>query len=148
MIGFIEKNRLYIGITLVLIILFGCGILLWQKQIGSAWFSEKEIELANLRRENQELRNKLAELEKQNSNTGEVKSAVSQEPEGEYAKINLNTADARTLETLPGIGPTRAQQIIDYRKRNGGFKTISEIKNIKGIGPKTFEKLKDMITVD
>lgn len=62
-------------------------------------------------------------------------------------KININTASIDELDLLPGIGPTYAQRIVDYRKKNGPFKTISEIQNVSGIGPKTFEKLKDLITI-
>lgn len=61
--------------------------------------------------------------------------------------ININTATAEELEKLPGIGPAKAQAIIDYRNKFGGFKTIEEIKNVKGIGEKTYEKLKDLITI-
>lgn len=61
--------------------------------------------------------------------------------------ININTATAEQLDTLPGIGTTYAQRIIEYRQTNGGFKSIDEIKNVKGIGEKTFEKFRDKITV-
>lgn len=62
-------------------------------------------------------------------------------------KININTANLSQLDSLPGIGPTYAQRIIDYRNQNNKFKTIEEIKNIKGIGDKTFEKFKDLISI-
>lgn len=61
--------------------------------------------------------------------------------------INLNTATLEELQTLPGIGETRAQDIIDYRQAHNGFKAIDEIQNISGIGTATFEKLKEHITV-
>lgn len=60
-------------------------------------------------------------------------------------KVNLNTASQSELETLPGIGPSKALAIIDYRETNGGFKTIDDLKKIGGIGDKTFEKLKEHI---
>ncbi|HOB19138.1 MAG TPA: helix-hairpin-helix domain-containing protein [Candidatus Atribacteria bacterium] len=60
-------------------------------------------------------------------------------------KVNINTADQKTLETLPGIGPVKARNIIKYREENGPFKSIEEIMNVSGIGEKTFEGLKDMI---
>lgn len=63
-------------------------------------------------------------------------------------KININTADSETLQELPNIGPAKAQAIIDYRNQNGRFKSIDEIKNVKGIGDKTFEELKDLISID
>jgi competence protein ComEA len=63
-------------------------------------------------------------------------------------KININTADLAELDTLPGIGPTTAQKIIDYRTQNGPFKAIEEIKNVSGIGDKKFEEIKDKIKVN
>ncbi|UQD52817.1 hypothetical protein C0971_12805 [Bacillus methanolicus] len=66
---------------------------------------------------------------------------------GESTLVNINRADSSELETLPGIGPSKSAAIIEYREKNGPFKTIEDIKNISGIGEKTFEKLKDLITV-
>lgn len=60
--------------------------------------------------------------------------------------ININTASREELDTLPGIGPTIAQRIIDYREENGPFQTIEDIVNVSGIGPATFENIKDLIT--
>lgn len=63
-------------------------------------------------------------------------------------KVNINSASAGTLDDcLPGIGPAYAQRIIEYRQAHGGFKTIEEIQEVRGIGPKTFEKLKGQITL-
>ena len=62
-------------------------------------------------------------------------------------KIDINTADKEELDGLPGIGPVRAQRIIDYRQQHGCFLDIYEIINIKGIGPKTFDGIKDLIAV-
>ena len=62
-------------------------------------------------------------------------------------KININTADSTSLQTLNGVGPATAQKIIDYRQSNGRFSSVEDIKNVSGIGDKTFEKLKDSITI-
>ena len=62
-------------------------------------------------------------------------------------KININTADYDELQTLTGVGPVTAQKIIDYREDSGRFTTIEDIKNVSGIGDKTFEKFKDDIKV-
>ena len=61
--------------------------------------------------------------------------------------INLNTATAAQLETLPGVGSRTAQLIVEHRQKNGGFKKIEELMNIKGIGEKSFLKLKPLVTV-
>ncbi len=61
--------------------------------------------------------------------------------------ININTASLEELDELPGIGPTIAQRIIDYRDANGPFQTIEDLLNVSGVGPSTFEQIKDLITV-
>jgi competence protein ComEA len=61
--------------------------------------------------------------------------------------INLNTATAIQIATLPGIGPKTADLIVQYRQKNGSFKKVEEIMNVRGIGEKTFLKLKSRITV-
>jgi len=61
------------------------------------------------------------------------------------AAVNINTADLKTLESLPGIGASKAQAIIDYRTEHGNFKSIDDLKNVKGIGDKVLEKIKDQI---
>ena len=63
------------------------------------------------------------------------------------AIVNLNTATLTQLQTLPGIGARTAQAIVDHRQKNGGFKKIEELMNVKGIGEKSFLKLKPLITV-
>ncbi|MDK2822647.1 MAG: competence protein ComEA [Clostridia bacterium] len=63
-------------------------------------------------------------------------------------KININNASLQQLETLIGIGPTKARAIVDYRNNNGRFNSIEELMNVKGIGQATFDKLKDQITVN
>src|SRR5512136_1226764 len=63
------------------------------------------------------------------------------------ARININTAPASELETLPRIGPKVAQRIIDFRTKNGNFKKVEEIMKVQGIGEKIYEEIKDLITV-
>jgi len=61
--------------------------------------------------------------------------------------VNLNSASIAQLQTLPGIGASTAQRIVDYRQKNGSFKKIEELMNVKGIGEKSFLKLKPLITI-
>jgi competence protein ComEA len=61
--------------------------------------------------------------------------------------ININTAASFELEELPGIGPTTAAKIIAYRDANGPFLSIEDIINVSGIGPGTYERIKDLITI-
>lgn len=63
------------------------------------------------------------------------------------SKVNINTASKEKLETLPGIGDTTAQKIIEYREQNGKFKKIEDIQNVSGIGEAKYNSLKDKITV-
>jgi competence protein ComEA len=63
------------------------------------------------------------------------------------AALNLNTATREELVALSGIGPAKAQAIIDYRTQHGGFKSVDELKDVKGIGARRFEKLKPELTV-
>ena len=62
-------------------------------------------------------------------------------------KVNINTATQEELDTLPGIGPSIASKIIDYREQNGKFNSIEEIKEVSGIGDAKYEKIKDSITI-
>ncbi|MDP4083443.1 MAG: helix-hairpin-helix domain-containing protein [Bacillota bacterium] len=84
---------------------------------------------------------------------GEIISQQAENTLGEKAnqttssKVNINKADESQLETLPGVGPSKAQAIISYREEKGFFKSVEDLKEITGIGDKTFEKLKESITV-
>lgn len=64
-----------------------------------------------------------------------------------YAAVNINTATLEELEQLPGIGPAKAQAIIDDRTQNGKFKSAEDLKRVKGIGDSTFDKLKSEVAV-
>ena len=61
--------------------------------------------------------------------------------------LNLNTANASQLETLPGIGKSTAERILEYREKSGGFKKVEDLMNVRGIGEKSFLKLKPLVTV-
>ena len=80
-------------------------------------------------------------------------SAASIQEKGGEAKaspvqaVNINTAPAEQLERLPGVGPKTAARIVEYRQKNGGFKKVEELMNVRGIGEKAFLKMKSQLTV-
>lgn len=92
-----------------------------------------------------------ADLSVLNMNTilkdGDVITVPYVKTEEETERISINTANLDELCTLSGIGESTAQRIIDYRNSNGSFQSIEELTNVKGIGEKKFEKIKDDITL-
>ena len=68
-------------------------------------------------------------------------------PAEPFRKIDLNTATLRELDSLPGIGPSMAQRIVQFRVRNGLFKRIEDLMNVRGIGEKKFLRIKDRIVI-
>ena len=76
-----------------------------------------------------------------------AQNATSASSSDKTALVNINTATAAEFEALPGIGPKMAQRIVEYREKNGGFKKIEDLMNVKGIGEKSFLKLKPLISV-
>ena len=76
-------------------------------------------------------------------------SVIAQQEQGAAQKptINLNTATLDQLTTLPGIGAKTAERILEYRTKSGGFKKIEELMNVKGIGEKSFLKIKPLVSV-
>lgn len=84
---------------------------------------------------------------KQNTNSNKQKENVSETQKDDNNLININTASKEELLTITGIGESKADSIINYRKENGSFEKIEDIKNVSGIGDSLFEKIKDYITV-
>ena len=81
--------------------------------------------------------------------TAVVPEALAQQPAAmtKSATVDLNSASVTDLESLPGVGRRTAERIVEYRQKNGSFKKIEELMNVKGIGEKSFLKLKPFITV-
>ena len=62
--------------------------------------------------------------------------------------MELNSADQPALEALPGIGPRTAERIIEYRNKNGGFEKVEDLMNVRGIGERTFLRLRELVRVE
>lgn len=73
-----------------------------------------------------------------------VSAERTEPPQG---KININTASAEQLESLPGVGPATARAILEYRKQNGGFQSVDELIEVRGIGPKKLEQIRPYVVV-
>lgn len=87
-----------------------------------------------------------AKGEAPNQFTGQSNANTSPSSSGSVGKINVNTATEQELETLPGIGPAKAQRIIQYRNDHGSFASVEDLKKISGLGEKTISRFKDRIT--
>jgi competence protein ComEA len=83
------------------------------------------------------------------ADTSEIKIYVPKTGEtSQPQKINLNHAEAWLLDALPGIGPDRAQAIVDYRNQNGSFHRLEDLFNVKGIGSTTLDTIRDLVTLE
>ncbi|MCA9388927.1 helix-hairpin-helix domain-containing protein [Candidatus Berkelbacteria bacterium] len=150
-----------IPLLLVSLILTGGSwfIWLWQHQVGKAnpGYNSQELEaLKNLHEENNSLqaelikvKDELVALKNQQIDQGSVAGAKTEIPVEANSEtiLNLNKANASDLESLPGIGPSKAQSIIDYRNQIGSFSNKSQLLEVNGIGQKTYDSLKDLIAL-
>ena len=75
-------------------------------------------------------------------------AAPSAAPRVQPELIDLNTATAMELDTLPGVGPRTAERILEYRREHGGFERIEDLMDVRGIGERTFLRLKPLVTVE
>lgn len=78
---------------------------------------------------------------------GSTRASAAKSSAAPSAPININTATQAQFESLPGIGPKVAQRIVEYRQKNGQFKKVEDLMNVKGIGEKSFLKLKPYLSV-
>lgn len=89
---------------------------------------------------------RVASADAANAETGGGDSLASS-TSSQTGKVNINTADVAQLQTISGIGPSKAQKIVDYRQSNGKFKSIDDLTNVSGIGEKTLSSIRDQICV-
>ncbi|HGJ66901.1 TPA: helix-hairpin-helix domain-containing protein [bacterium] len=163
---YLTRQEQRIVILLSILILLSIGLLI-VKRFQPAWFlwasmGKPDFDVQNpqakpnytipikIQPEQKNINSKLNGKEEPKTETQdssqETKSEIKDKPKID-GKININTAGIEELDKLPGIGPVKAKNIIDFRKEHGNFKSIEEITNVKGIGDKTFENIKNMITI-
>lgn len=166
-IGF-TKNETKVVLLIIAVLIFGAGIKYYKY-----FFTGENIKY-DYSRSDDKFKNLSEEIRKKQIN-GEINDTIknetslseelrkeqdsleSVEKEPKISKkelklreksINLNNAGIDELCTLPGIGESTAQKIIEYRNKKGKFKKISDIMNVKGIGDKKFEKIKEYLVID
>jgi len=122
-------------IFLIVILLIGSGVTLYKK-----YHPDFAPEL--LLKENRNTEKKVLEPAKSSNVPESISLKITDK------KINLNRATLQELDSLPGIGGELGKRILAYRESKGNFSSIEELKKIKGIGQKTFEKLKNLVTVE
>lgn len=122
-------------IFLIVILLIGSGVTLYKK-----YHPDFAPEL--LLKENRNTEKKVLEPAKSSNVPENISLKITDK------KINLNRATLRELDSLPGIGEELGKRILAYRESKGNFSSIEELKKIKGIGQKTFEKLKNLVTIE
>ncbi len=105
----------------------------------------EEADISNINRAQQLKNHELIIISNINNKDKSQDTAIVSVSIEDDGLISINTATESKLKEIPGIGEVKAKAIIEYREANGGFKALDEMKNIDGIGEKTFEKMKDKI---
>ncbi len=165
----VEHYKYLIGSLLLCIIIASSIFLLWRenylmpeikKRVSLAenrlfvLEQDRKEDLSALPVEVEKLISESKEVSSSSDDGGKVAGITNFTPESHKAvvkqipgKININTASEGELDTLPGIGPAYAKKIVEYRQSHSGFKTIDQVKEVKGIGNLIFNKIKDLITI-
>ena len=139
------KNK-YTILLIILSFIASSTYIMTKTYDNSDNFSIQASKVDNNFYENLYIKEEIIHKEKETENTTVHKDVNN--IQSKSALININTADKETLKSLPGIGDTIAQNIIDYRKNVSLFYNISDIKNVNRIGDKTYEKIKNLITIN
>jgi len=156
----VDKYKYTLLAVAALVVLVGSFVLFYQIQkqqtSNSSSTSNEDLtrqiadlntKIDNLNKQIEDAKNQPPTVETKSYSTSSSSGSVAGASSERSGKVNINTASSAQLDTLSGIGPAYAQRIIEYRNANGGFKSIDEMKNVKGIGDKTFDKFKDSITI-
>lgn len=143
--NFDDSNYRKIVICLIVVLLLGIGFWILKRRHPELFLGEPDLIVD----EQQELNGSKPPTESSIPST-EVESTTLSEPlpgEPDDDRIDINTATLEDFESLPGIGPTMAKRIIDYRNINGRFDIVEDLTEVSGIGDKTIEKLRDRLAV-
>ena len=111
---------------------------------GEKWPAIDSVEQKRWQLKADSIRTVLAE----DPSRGTIDSLMANLNDEPVRAININTAKANEIASLPRVGPKLAERIVEYRNQNGSFRTVDELRNVKGIGKKMFDKIKSLITVE
>ncbi len=151
MFAFTKQEQRFV-LFLVFSFLIGLGVSYYRKarlaKPNSEWAAAQEAMLQEFRTRSQSAANANSRDTLDASMPGKKTIPPRTSKTSLVSKIDINSASAEELSDLPRIGLVTAQKIVEYREQEGAFRTIDDLKKVKGIGPATFEKIKDSITVN
>lgn len=140
MLGFSRQEQRFV-LGLLILFCIGLGVSFYRQSSLASPDDRWQAHYSDIYREFKEI------SENSPSDSGTIPANETIGKKSLVGKININSATAEELSSLPRIGPATAQRIIEFREKNGAFRSIEEITKVKRIGPKTFEKIKNNITV-
>lgn len=141
MIVTLLKNRLSLVFMIILMLSFQTHAEKFDQNYVK-WKAQQQAQDAKLQKNDPNYY-----LSKPSVHTKADAKSSAQSSSGSSSKISLNSASLTELQQLNGVGEKKAQAIIDYRQKNGGFKNLNDLQNVKGIGPKLLEKNKSKLSL-
>ena len=140
-----DSNYRTIVISLVVVILLGCGFWMLKRRHPALFLGEPDLIVDKQQKSDESTPAVESSIPPAGADLATIAEPLPHEPKD--GRIDINTATIEEFESLPGIGPVTAKRIIDYRDINGRFDIVDDIAEVHGIGDKTVEKLRDRIAV-